>query len=459
MRENRRDASSELRKLPQLERLASCLEASIPHPLKISVSRQLLDEIRARVLAGGEAPGIEEILRLAAERCAAASRGILTRVINATGVILHTNLGRAPLSDQAAAAAQAAAFGYTDLEYELGAGGRGSRYTKVSELLRAVTGAEEAIVVNNNAAALMLSIKALAAGGSVLVSRGEMIEIGGEFRLPEIIASAGAVLKEVGTTNRTRISDYEDAVDASTRAILKVHPSNYKVVGFASSADPGDLAELARRRGLAFVNDVGSGLLRRKIGGLELPWLADEPAVDEAVKQGADIVCFSGDKLVGGPQAGLIAGKRLALDAVRSLPMLRTARADKMTLASMGATLMAYRDGTEVALPIWRMALLPRDALESRSVGVISAAGDGPWKVRLVDTWSTPGGGSAPGAKIPTVAIEIEGTTMSADEIADAFRQGTPPIIVRIEDGHVIIDLRCVDESDDAVVARALEDL
>ncbi|MGH2708332.1 MAG: L-seryl-tRNA(Sec) selenium transferase, partial [Actinomycetota bacterium] len=353
--------------MPQVDRLIDAMGDQAPHALRAEAARRAVGQARAAALEGLAVPAFEEILASARRHFRMTARRRLVRVINATGVLLHTNLGRAPLGNEAVRAMERISTGYSNLEYDLSKAGRGSRYDHAKDLLVTLTDAEDALVVNNNAAAVLLALSALSRGGEVVISRGELIEIGGEFRIPEILSSSGAVLKEVGTTNRTHLKDYERAIGPATAAIMKVHPSNYRILGFVASVPARDLATLAHHHGLPFIHDVGGGLLRPRIGGVQPSWLAAEPSVQEAVAEGADVLSFSGDKLLGGPQAGMIVGRAEAISAMAASPLLRTYRVDKTTLAALEATLLAYVEGREAELPLWRMALSDASEIEARA--------------------------------------------------------------------------------------------
>lgn len=450
------DRSDELRKLPQVDRVIARL-GGLPHPMAADAARSAIEEARTGILSGSAAPEEDALVERAKVLARLSSRGRLTKVINATGVILHTNLGRAPLSVEAIEAIEATASGYSNLEYDLARGSRGSRYEHATGLLRTITGAEAALVVNNNAAAVLLGLAAIARGREVIISRGELIEIGGGFRIPEILGESGAVLKEVGTTNRTHLRDYERAIGPQTAAIMKVHPSNYRVTGFAASVDAGDLVPLARDRGLTMIHDLGSGLLRRSIGGHEPSWLADEPTVEDALTQGADVVTFSGDKLLGGPQSGIILGRSAAIEKMHRAPLLRAFRIDKSTIAALEATLIAYASGREADLPVWRMALADVTAIEARAVSVRGTLQDAAAKVSTSDGASTTGGGSLPGGAIPTVLLEISPRRTSPDDLIAELLDGEPPIVARIDADRVIVDLRTVSPDDDVTVATSLQ--
>jgi L-seryl-tRNA(Ser) seleniumtransferase len=406
--------------------------------------REVLDQARSAAARGREPEAADLLMARAAELAARTSFG-LHPVINATGVVLHTGLGRAPLSRAAARAAARAAEGYADLEVDRDSGRRGRRTTRAEFLLTALTGAEEALVVNNNAGALVLALAALARRKEVLVSRGELIEIGGEFRLPDIMAASGARLVEVGTTNRTRVADFRAALSPRTGLVLKVHPSNYRVVGFTDAAAARDLAALAARHGVPFVHDLGSGLLDRLPG---VP--RDEPAATEALSDGAGLVTFSGDKLLGGPQAGIVAGRGDLVARLRRHPLARALRVDKMQVAALESVLHAYATGTWGDLPVWRMLRAPASELRSRARALATVL-EG---ARVVRTESAAGGGSLPGFSLPSWAVSVEAPRPQA--LAQRLRAGSPPVFCRVEGQAALFDLRAVDPAEDGRLARAV---
>lgn len=444
----------ELRKLPQVGRLLE--EFSSEKPTALQAIRTVLEKFRSSIDKGATAPSIEEVLDAVTAELDAVQRLRLRPIVNATGVLLHTNLGRAPISSSSLDAAGGVASRYSNLEYDLVEGRRGTRYEHARRLLAELTGAESALVVNNNAAAILLSLAALAGGRDVIVSRGELIEIGGEFRIPEILAESGARLIEVGTTNRTHLRDYERALGENTAAIMKVHPSNYRVVGFTAAVEARDLSELAHSRDLLLIHDLGSGLIRRRVAELEPEWLRDEPTVVEAIGDGADIVTFSGDKLLGGPQAGIILGSDAIIERLQRSPLLRALRVDKLTLAALESTLVAYMDGKEAELPFWQMALAPADEIESRARAILDAAGDLEAKVELVEGASVTGGGSSPQGSIPTVLMEITPRSISAQELIGALLERDLPVVARITADRVIIDVRTVLPEQDRAILDAL---
>ena len=417
----------------------------LPHGLAVEVARSVIDDARARV-EGGESVTEEAVLGDARRRAADIGRSLLQPVVNATGVIVHTNLGRAPLGPAALAAVGEVASGYSNLEFRLDRGTRGSRHEHAGSLLARACGAEAAMVVNNNAAAVMLVLAALARGREVIVSRGELVEIGGGFRVPDVMAESGARLVEVGTTNRTRRADYERAMSAETAMILRVHASNYRMIGFVESTPVDSLAGL----GPPVVVDIGSGLLDESTPWLaERPaWLQDEPGARQCLEAGAALVTFSGDKLLGGPQAGVIAGRADLVATVARHPLARAVRADKMALAALQSVAFAYLANDGDAIPLWRMAATPVSALRERAEAVAAAVPG----AKVVDTEAVAGGGSLPGLTIPSCGVSIE--VSDADAALGALR--SVGIVARVDAGAVICDLRTVDPSDDTRLAAAL---
>jgi L-seryl-tRNA(Ser) seleniumtransferase len=454
---------TDLRVIPSVEQLR---QREAMRALEIRYGRgALLDALRAETAALRERlssghvaavtvdEAVEAIEQGAEARLRAAMRPSLVRVINATGVIVHTNLGRAPLSEAALARVSAVAGGYTNLEYDLERGGRGRRDVHAAKLIARLTGAEAAVVVNNNAAATLLLLAALANGREVIISRGELVEIGGGFRVPDVMAQSGAVLREVGTTNRTRLADYAAAISERTALILRVHPSNFKVVGFTERPALAELVALGQRFKIPVAEDLGSGWLGFP-DQAELPlWLRDEPIVSESVAAGADVVCFSGDKLLGGPQAGIIAGRTEALDRIRHHPLMRALRVDKLTYAALEATLEEHAIGRgHEGVPVQRMLRMDRAEIGARADALASALNASGWTARVVDGMSTIGGGSAPGAELPTRLVEISRDGMTADAIEQHLRALDPPVIARIQDDRVVLDLRTVRPGDDAIL-------
>jgi L-seryl-tRNA(Ser) seleniumtransferase len=382
--------------------------------------------------------------------------GSLRRAINATGVIVHTNLGRAPLSREALARAVSIGAGYANLEYDLDAGGRGHRHVHAERLLVELTGGEAALVVNNNAAATLVVLAALAAGREAIVSRGELVEIGGGFRVPDVLAQSGAVLREVGTTNRTRVADYAAALGDRTGLILRVHPSNFSVTGFTERPTTADLAALARQFAVPLFEDLGSGWLGAAAG--TPPALAGEPTVRATLAAGADLVSFSGDKLLGGPQAGIVVGRADLVDRVRRHPLMRALRADKLTYGALEATLDLWtRRPAHTAIPVYRMLTLPIDALDRRAAAILSRLRDvAGLTCRVVDGFSTIGGGAAPGSAIATRLLALDATGLSAAALEARLRAGHPPVIARIEHDTVLLDLRTIGEEEDGDLVKVL---
>ena len=371
-------------------------------------------------------------------------------MINATGVILHTNLGRAPLPERAIKAAARAARGYSDLEVDRETGARGRRSSRAEAMLIALTGADDALVVNNCAAALMLGLAALAKGKQVLVSRGELIEIGGEFRIPDIMAASGAKLVEVGTTNRTRLGDYRTAFTDRVGAVLKVHPSNYRVVGFTASTPVPDLARLAHRSGVPFLYDIGSGLLR---GGSPMP--ADEPTVSAALADGADLVTFSGDKLLGGPQAGVVVGRPDLVAKLRRHPIARAVRVDKMQVAALEQVLAMTARGEDDRVPVTRMLREPPETVRTRAQLLSETIGGDLEHAHVHRCESVVGGGSMPGAGLASWGVRV--TVADPNLFAARLRTGSPSVFCRIERDHVLLDLRTVADDEVGDLARAVQ--
>jgi len=385
-------------------------------------------------------------------------KGSLRRVVNATGVVIHTNLGRAPLSEATRAAMARAGSGYSNLEFDLQAGERGSRYLHCIHLLRELTGAEDALVVNNNAAAVVLGLNTLAAGREVLVSRGELVEIGGGFRIPDMLSRSGATLREVGTTNRTRLADYREAAqEGDAAAILKVHRSNFKISGFTEEASLAELAELAADAGLFLFHDLGSGLLADP-QDLGLP---PEPRAADSLRAGAGAVAISGDKLLGGPQAGIILGAKEVVSAMRLNPLCRAFRVDKVTLAGLEATLRHYLDPEEALkeIPVLRMLMAPLDGLEARSRALASGLQQEGFDLTVEEGAGVVGGGTFPGVELPAWNLRLRLPGASATELARRLRTLDPPVIVRVEKDDLVVDLRTVAPEEDEWVGSALAEV
>ena len=433
--------ASPYRDLPSVEELTSTAETQLPRSLVVWAARSSLDAARENI-GRGEAPELDRIFGSELRRLEA---GRTSRVVNATGVLLHTNLGRATLSERATSRAQLAQTGPANVELDVTTGSRRTRGAHAARLLCLLTGAEDALVVNNNASALLLTLAALARGRSVPVSRGEMIEIGGSYRLPSIMEVSGARLVEVGTTNRTRLGDYDVALQThDVGCILKVHPSNYTIDGFVADVSVAELATLRAGAGVPLVHDIGSGLLDSEAGWVP-GWLSEEPGVRQSIEAGANLALFSGDKLLGGPQAGIIVGDKALVAALRSSPMARALRVDGPRYAALEATLEAYVDGTVDEIPFWRSALRSLDELRPRAEAV-AAACDG--RVEAGD--ATVGAGSAPGSRVPSLLVRVPG----GQDLFEALLAADPPILARRDAGDLLIDLRTFDaDHDDHVIA------
>jgi L-seryl-tRNA(Ser) seleniumtransferase len=421
----------ELRDLPSVDELAR--EAG--DPLAVDAAREVLARAREEIRAGADPGDLAARLR---DELAAVRRPRLGRVLNATGVVVHTNLGRAPLAEPALARVLEVGRGYSNLEYDLAAGARGSRQDHVAGILRRLTGAEAALVVNNNAAAVMLALAALAEGREVLVSRGELIEIGDGFRIPEVLVRSGARLREVGTTNRTRASDYDAAVGPETALLLRVHQSNFRVVGFTEQPRVEELARVAARHRLPLVDDLGSGAF--------VPF-EDEPSARDSLASGADLVCFSGDKLLGGPQAGIVVGRADLVERLRRHPLQRALRADKLTLAALEGTLALYLEPERALreLPVLRMLLEPAQAVRARAARLAGLVGG-----EVEETVGRAGGGALPLAELPSFACAVE------EELAAPLRAGEPPVVGIVRDGRLLLDCRTLSDPEVDEVAAAV---
>ena len=437
-----------LRSLPSVDRVLSqpaIAALALPEELVVEAVREEIEQRRAAILAGDAAgeSSPEAIAAAAAHRLTAAFTPSLRPIINATGVVIHTNLGRAPLSDAATAAMREAAR-YSNLEFDLEEGARGSRAHHLDQPLRALTGAEAALVVNNNAAALYLALAAHAREREVIVSRGQAVEIGGGFRIPDVLRQSGATLVEVGATNRTRAADYADAITERTVALLRVHSSNFRIVGFTEETALPEMASIAREHGVLLIDDIGSGCLleTREYG------LTHEPTPQESITAGADLVLFSGDKLLGGPQAGIIVGREAALAPLRSHPLMRALRPDKTTIAALGATLGHYLHGeAETEIPVWRMIAAEADELRERAESWRTALGLG----EVVADQSPIGGGSLPGETRPTFALRLPNAGLAAQ-----LRRNDPPVIARVVDDGVQLDPRTVPPEQESALLEAL---
>jgi L-seryl-tRNA(Ser) seleniumtransferase len=417
-----------LRDLPSVDELAS----ESDDPLAVEAARQVVARARERIQAGDD-PG-DLAAQLQAELSAARTPR-LRRVINATGVIVHTNLGRAPLAEAALERVREIGRGYSNLEYDVAAGGRGSRQDHVAGILHRLTGAEAALVVNNNAAAVMLALAALAEGREVLVSRGELIEIGDGFRIPDVLERSGARLREVGTTNRTRAADYETAIGPETAVLLRVHQSNFRVVGFTEQPSLRELSDVAQRHGLPLVDDLGSGALID---------IGDEPTARASLAAGADLVCFSGDKLLGGPQAGIIVGRAELVEKLRRHPLQRALRADKLTLAALEGTLTLAIDAPD-EIPVLRMLREPPQEVRTRAAHLANLVGGD-----VEETVARVGGGSLPLTELQSFACAVE------EELAVKLRAGNPPVIAIVRDGRTLLDCRTLTDDEAEEVAEAV---
>jgi L-seryl-tRNA(Ser) seleniumtransferase len=443
------------RDLPSVHELVEALGASdLPRPVIVNAARDVLARLRDEFSLGqSPAVSLEAIASRLADHLLQHERPNLRVVINATGVILHTGLGRAPLADAAVAAVRDAAAHYANVELDLATGERGKRASIVRSLLCELTGAQSATVVNNNAGATLLMLTALASGREVIVSRGELIEIGGSFRLPDVMAASGATLREVGTTNKTRIADYENAINEHTAALLKVHTSNYRVVGFSAAATTGELVALGRKHNLPMIDDIGSGALI-DFAAYGLP---SEPHARGAMATGADVVLFSGDKLLGGPQAGIIAGKKQWIDRIETHPMMRALRVDKLTLAGLEATLRLHRDPQTAAreIPVLAMATASLESLRARADHIAKQFGD---TVVAQPSTAYLGGGSLPTQGIESVALRWTPANQSEQQLAQRLRDRDVPIVGRVHDGALWFDLRTVLPRQDAVLAEAIRE-
>jgi L-seryl-tRNA(Ser) seleniumtransferase len=417
-----------LRDLPSVDELARTTD----DPLAVPAARTVLARAREQIRAGSDPGDLGELL---AEELRAARAPRLRRVLNATGVIVHTNLGRAPLAAAALDQVADAARGYSNLEYDLDAGARGSRQAHVAVLLRRLTGAESALVVNNNAAAVLLALAALAEGREVLVSRGELIEIGDGFRIPDVLTRSGALLREVGTTNRTRATDYEEAIGPDTAVLLRVHQSNFRVVGFTEQPSVDELAQVAQSHKLVFVDDLGSGALVD---------VGDEPTPRGSIAAGADLVCFSGDKLLGGPQAGIVVGRADLVERLRRHPLQRALRADKLTLAALEGTLRLALERPD-GVPVLRMLREPPELVRARAERLAElVAGD------VEETVARAGGGALPLAELPSYACAVE------EELAEPLRAAEPPVVGIVRDGRLLLDCRTLADPELDEVAAAV---
>ncbi len=449
----------QFRDLPSVDRVMAsdgmaALTEAYPRDWVVDLVRRELDRARQKIRDGGKAPSAGDVADGVGGELRSINEVVPRQVINATGVIVHTNLGRAPLSQSAIDAMTQAARGYTDLEMDLSTGRRGSRQAHLQSLLQQVTGAEAALAVNNNASALLLGLSALSVGKEVIVSRGEAVEIGGGFRIPDVLKQSGATLVDVGTTNRTYIRDYQDAITDNTAALLKVHSSNFRVEGFTAAVEPSELVELSKERGIPVLHDVGSGALLPT----ETYGLAHEPTPRQSITAGVGLVFFSGDKLLGGPQSGIVAGQTELVRRLERHPLARAVRIDKMSLAGLTATVLHYlKQEAEAEVPIWRMISAGEQGIKDRAAQ---------WKTQLslpgevISGRSAVGGGSLPGETLPTwvLALSCEGDAGGPERVMRRLREANPPVVARIEDDRVILDPRTVMPEEEESLLTALRD-
>jgi len=453
---------SRFRDLPSVDRLMSepgisKLRESYPHDLLVDLARQQLELDRVSISQGSRCPSVDEIVESIRARVEALASPDPRRVINASGVILHTNLGRAPLSEETIAAMDKGSRGYSNLEFDLDSGARGSRNTHIEQLLCQLTGAEAGMVVNNNASAVLLALTALARRKEVVVSRGQAVEIGGGFRIPEVMRQSGTKLIEVGTTNSTNIQDFEQAISPRTAALLRVHSSNFKIIGYTQNVALEELTALGLRYDLPVLDDLGSGcLLDTAQFGLDA-----EPTVQESISLGVGLACFSGDKLIGGPQAGIIVGRKHLVDKLRRHPLARAMRIDKTRLAGLAATLVHYLKGEALdKIPVWQMISAPLDEMQKRAEHWARELGD---LARVVEGESMVGGGSLPGTTLPTRLVAIGKRTRKAEHntaqlLARRLRTQDPPVVGRLSGNALLLDPRTVLPGEDEALVQALRD-
>lgn len=462
------DKQEALRQIPSIESLleiaGSEAEFSVLSSAVLTkIFRHAAQTARREILAEGErTAGNAEywrsrIMRLATNEKNQLLSSSLKRVINATGIILHTNLGRSPLSERARQGVNRVMEGYCALEYDLECGARSNRQIHIAGRIAAATGAEDALAVNNNAAAILLVLAGLTRGREVIVSRGELVEIGGSFRIPEVLEQSGAIMVEVGTTNKTRLADYANAITPNTAAILKVHTSNFRIVGFTEESDPADMCGLAHQQGILAINDLGSGTLYSLAKGA-----FREPSIAESVRAGFDVVTFSGDKLLGAGQAGIIAGRRRVLDTLRKNPLMRACRIDKMSLAALEGTLIDYAAGRhEESVPVWAMMTASPAALQLTAERLAEKLQEelekALWQIRVVETQSLAGGGALPGETLPGFGVEVTPQETSAVKVGAALRKLPTPIIGLIRDAAIIFDVRCLFPDDENEICRGLK--
>jgi L-seryl-tRNA(Ser) seleniumtransferase len=465
---SQKERSQLLRKIPKVDELLATQEVKEflkihPNEVVREGIRNGLERLRQTILSVTKTEDITDeifslsrLLPLFQEEIAKQVSPHLRRAINATGVVIHTNLGRSPLSERALRAVEEVSKGYSNLEYDLAKGVRGSRYAHVEEILLRLSGAEGGIVVNNNAGAVLLALNTLAQGKEVIVSRGELVEIGGAFRIPDVMARSGAVLREVGTTNRTHLRDYEEAIDENTALLLKVHTSNYRVVGFTAEVSLEELVRLGKKYNRPVLNDLGSGCLI----DLSVYGMQKEPTVQEAIKAGADVVTFSGDKLLGGPQAGIILGKKELIDGIKANPLNRALRIDKLTLAALESTLIAYlsEGGAIQDIPTLRMLTIPLEELRKRARRLerLLKGGTKGASIEMIMENSQVGGGSLPLQNLPTWAVAVKPHKARVELLEAELRNQEPPIIARISDDQLILDLRTIHEDELRTVSQGM---
>jgi L-seryl-tRNA(Ser) seleniumtransferase len=460
------DKKNLLRNLPGVDKILEQKEIKtflekLPRSYVVEVIRQILDETRKEILSGNlNIFKSDQVIRKIKKALDKNTHRSLQRVINATGIILHTNLGRAFLSESAQAAVQNIIKGYSNLEFNLQTGKRGSRYSHVEDILCKITGAESALVVNNNAAAVMLVLGTLAKDREVIVSRGQLVEIGGSFRVPDVMSASGAKLVEVGTTNKTYISDYENAITENTALLLKVHTSNFRVVGFTNEATSEELVNLGRRKGLPVFEDLGSGFL------VELfKWgITDEPTVQQSIKSGIDVVSFSGDKLLGGPQAGIIVGKKVYVDKMKKNPLTRALRVDKMTIAALEATLWEYLDSEKVVRTNPTLALLTMDKekLHEKALklkGMLEEALESSVSLAIEKGFSKAGGGSLPLQELPTYLVTLVPQEITVETAAAKLRDASIPVVTRIIDDKLAFDPRTITDEEMSLLVQSVKDV
>jgi len=456
-----------LRRIPQVDAVIGWLaDAGVIHipplPMEAEAVKETLNALREEILSGARAelPEREDLFAMVQQRMQQKTRPNLRRVINATGIVLHTNLGRALLSERAVSAVVEVAQNYSNLEYDIEQHARGSRHTLVESLITKLTGAESAMVVNNNAAAMMLILNTMAKDRKVVISRGELVEIGASFRIPAIIELSGALLSEVGTTNKTHLRDFESAIDTTqTAALLKVHTSNFRIVGFSETPSIKELAALGKQYHLPVIYDAGSGMMT----DLQKYGIQDEPLVPQCIADGADIVCFSGDKLLGGPQAGVITGKKEWIDSMKKNQLARALRIDKLTLAALEATLRAYLEGTaELEIPTLCMISISSEILAQKAgtlaQSIRELAAD--CAIEVIEEFGQIGGGAVPGQMLPSFIVALQPPKISVTELENRIRLGEPTIVARISKDRLLLDVRTLNESDfpeiSAQIARCL---